>query len=680
MYGSLVQHVLPEKMNISLYSVAEKDIVSPITIENKLATQQKQNEAAEAVEPVYMNKVETAQTQVEKVEDFFASISKVNEVEVVDDEDEVQEEKSLDEKLSELKELLESISMNELSDDTLKAFLSTTSTQLAISKDVIITSVNQILSERITVEDLNEAKDKLEEEIEKANLSTSVRNAAIELGRSVIIPNFFIDTEATKVKRQKAIESVSPVMIRQGQVLVQEGQVINREALEQLEVVGLLDDQVNYYPLIGLAIFVIILTLFLVYFIQERNTTQENRNQQNLLYLTIFTITIVIFKIVGFTSDLLNGIHYILPAAMATMLIKLLMSERLALASAVVFTLIGSIVLNTNTVGIFNGEFGLYILVSSIAAIFLLGRHNHRSKILKTGLFVALINIVSILMIYLLRTGQFDWIDLGIYSVFALISGFLAAVLTLGLMPFFEAAFGILSTMKLIELSNPNHPLLRKLLMEAPGTYHHSVMVANLAEAACEAIGANGLLARVGSYYHDVGKTKRPQYFIENQMNMENPHDKLAPLLSKKIIVAHAYDGADMLREHRLPKEIVDIAEQHHGTTLLKYFYHKANEQSDEPIPEEDYRYPGPKAQTKEAAIVGIADGVEAAVRSTPEPTPEKIESIVRNIINDRLEDGQLNESDLTFKELDTVAKSICETLQGIFHSRIEYPEDLKKR
>ncbi|MFA8439568.1 HD family phosphohydrolase [Bacillaceae bacterium YX66] len=680
MYGSLIQSVLPEKMDISLYSVAERDIASPVTIENKQATLQKQNEAAEAVEPEYTNKVETTQTQVEKVEDFFASIAKVNEVNASEEDDGAVEEKSLDEKLTELKEMLVSSAINELSDDTLQAFLTTSSTQLAISKDVIITSVKNVLNERITVEELNQAKDNVEEQIQKANLNSSVREPSIELARAVIIPNFFIDTEATKVKREKAIESVTPVMIRQGQIIVQEGQVINREALEQLEVVGLLDEHFNLYPLVGLAILVVVLTGFLAYFIQERGFTQLNRNRYNVMYLTIFSITIIVFKLVSLSAGLTSGIHYVLPAAMGTMLIKLLISERLALASALVFAVVGSILFNTDTVGIFNGEFGLYILVSSNAAIFLLGRHNHRSKILKTGLFVSLINIVAIIMIYMLRMGQFDWIDLGVYSGYAVISGFLSAVLTLGLMPFFEAAFRILSTMKLIELSNPNHPLLRKLLMEAPGTYHHSVMVANLAEAACEAVGANGLLARVGSYYHDVGKTKRPNFFIENQMNMENPHDKIAPLLSKKIIVAHAYDGADMLREHRLPKEIVDIAEQHHGTTLLKYFYHKANEQSEQPIPEEDYRYPGPRAQTKEAAIVGIADGVEAAVRSIPKPTPAKIESIVRKIINDRLEDGQFNESDLTFKELDTVAKTICETLQGIFHSRIEYPEDLKKK
>jgi putative nucleotidyltransferase with HDIG domain len=266
---------------------------------------------------------------------------------------------------------------------------------------------------------------------------------------------------------------------------------------------------------------------------------------------------------------------------------------------------------------------------------------------------------------------------------FALAGGLLTAVLVIGLLPFFEVAFGILSPLKLVELANPNHPLLRKLLTETPGTYHHSVMVGNLSEAAAEAIGANGLLCRVGSYYHDIGKTKRPSYFIENQTNIENPHDRIDPNLSKSIITAHTRDGVEMLKEYKIPKAIRDIAEQHHGTSLLHYFYHKAKQQaegSDKEVNEEDFRYPGPKAQFKEAAIVGIADSVEAAVRSLRNPTMEQIDSMVQKIIKSRLDDGQFNECDLTLKELDTIAKTLNETLLGIFHSRIEYPGDLTQK
>jgi putative nucleotidyltransferase with HDIG domain len=264
-------------------------------------------------------------------------------------------------------------------------------------------------------------------------------------------------------------------------------------------------------------------------------------------------------------------------------------------------------------------------------------------------------------------------------------SGLLTATLVIGFMPFFEVTFGILSALKLVELSSPNHPLLRKLMTETPGTYHHSVMVGNLSEAAADAIGANGLLCRIGSYYHDIGKTRRPTYFIENQNGMENPHDNLDPFMSKEIITAHATDGVEMLKQHKMPKQIRDIAAQHHGTTFLQFFYHKALKEVEakgqEPtFTEMDFRYEGPKAQSKEAAIVGIADSVEAALRTLHDPTPERIEALIHRIIKSRLDDGQLSDCDLTMRELERVAQSLKEAVLGIFHSRIEYPDlDVEK-
>ncbi|MCA9725368.1 MAG: HDIG domain-containing protein, partial [Kurthia sp.] len=234
-----------------------------------------------------------------------------------------------------------------------------------------------------------------------------------------------------------------------------------------------------------------------------------------------------------------------------------------------------------------------------------------------------------------------------------------------------------ISSFRLIELSNPNHPLLKKILMEAPGTYHHSLMVANLAEAACEAIGANGLLARVGCYYHDIGKTRRPGFFVENQMNGLNPHDQLPPDASSDIIIAHVEDGVEILEKHKMPREIIDIAQQHHGTTLVKFFYYKAKELDDQ-VEEEQFRYSGPKPQSKENAIICIADSVEAAVRSMKEPSAEKIRDLVHAIAQDKLMDGQLDECDLSIKELKIIEKVFCETLNGTFHSRIEYPKQDK--
>ena len=263
---------------------------------------------------------------------------------------------------------------------------------------------------------------------------------------------------------------------------------------------------------------------------------------------------------------------------------------------------------------------------------------------------------------------------------FGILNGFLSAILTIGLLPYLETVFSVTSMVKLLELSNPNQELLRKLLVEAPGTYHHSIMVGNLAESAAERIGAHPLTVRVGAYYHDIGKLKRPYFFVENQLASDNPHEKIAPSLSALIITSHIKDGVEMAREKRLPPQIIDFIEQHHGDSLVKYFYSRALEEDKEGnVNQETFRYEGPKPQSKEVALVMLADSVEVAVRSLQDPTQGRIEGMVRRIIKERLNDGQLDECDLTFRDLNIIAESFSKVLTGVYHSRIEYPETLAR-
>ncbi|WLR60584.1 HD family phosphohydrolase [Guptibacillus hwajinpoensis] len=673
MYLTMLSNVIPESLDVSLYSRADHDIASPITIENKTATEDERSKAAQ-IDAKYVYRDEVSQSQVDQLNDLFSGIEKVKK----NDSDDAE---TTEEKITELESLL-SVSMSaELSNETLVPLLEAELSQISLIKELTLSEVMEVMTDRVSIDNLEQSKTDVEDRLSLTSLPTEQKKAMITVAQQSIVPNYFLDPEQTEQSRQEAIEAVQPVMIREGQIIVEEGAMINREVMEQLRLAGLLDEGFDAVPYIGLALLVILLTGYLYYFFQDVNSRVRSANTNLLILVLIYLSTLLVLKLSSLMQGIeLPGITYIVPVAVGSMLIKMLFNEQLAIASSFLFGVCAGVFFNGEITGPMNASLAFYVLMSSLSGVFFLGKRNHRSNILKAGLLVSLINIVSVAILLMLKNGQYSGIELSYHFLFAFVSGFLSSMLTLGLMPFFEAGFRIISTTRLIELSNPNHPLLRKILVETPGTYHHSVMVANLSEAACESIGANGLLARVGAYYHDIGKTKRPHFFIENQMNMENPHDKISPYLSKTIIVSHATDGAEMLRKHRLPKEIVDIAEQHHGTTLLKFFYYKASEQSDQQVSEAEFRYPGPRAQTKEAAVVGIADCIEAAVRSMNKPNPDTIELLVRKIITERLEDGQFDECDLSLRELDIVAKTILETLNGIFHSRIEYPTELKKK
>ncbi|WP_394233005.1 HD family phosphohydrolase [Niallia oryzisoli] len=682
LYISMYSNVKPEKLDIRLFSIANQTIRSPITIEDKESTEAKKKEAQEQVQDVYVLNKSISENRIDLITSIFDSALEVNseikkeqKAGVLDEEN----PPSKDEKLKRVKDKLTADVTKDIPDSVLTSLVMSTRDELIIARDLSITAINMIMNNRIPTHEVENAKKKLEEELKYTDLNLELKNAVIQLGRYAIIPNEFYDPEATEEMRQQAVENVEPVKILEGQIIVEENQLINRDVYRQLDLAGMLDNNRSNAPFIGLALLIMVFLTVLYFYFYHLEDKKEQKQTYLLLFSMIFLLSIFLMKMVSLLHVLeFSDIAFIFPAAMGALMIKILIDERLAIVVTMILAICGSVMFNEGVTGSLNTSIGIYILCSGLAGIIFLS-NQRRSNIFKAGLFVAVANVVVILSLVFLRNGQYDLQDYIITVVIGLISGILSAVLTIGLLPFFEAGFGILSTMRLIELSNPNHPLLKKILTETPGTYHHSVMVANLAESACETIGANGLLARVGAYYHDIGKTKRPQFFIENQLNIENPHDRIQPNMSKNIIIAHATDGAEMLRAYHMPKEIIDIAEQHHGTTLLKYFYYKVK-QSGAEVNEEDYRYPGPKAQTKESAIVGIADSVEAAVRSMSQPTPEQIEELVRKIIADRLQDNQLNECDLTLKELDKVANALCETLKGIFHSRIEYPEMTKQK
>lgn len=692
MFVSLFDNVRPENLNMKIFSVSQKTVHSPITIEDKELTDIKRKEAADEVEDQYILKKDYAENRIDLISLIFSSVEDVKKELNKEYEEKMKQEnieqstetkESTAPTLTEKLERIKTVLPKELhfSDEVFIALFQSSNEQLNIAKDASITAVNNVMSKKISIEDVEKAKNEAEEQLKYTNVNPDLRKATIEIAKFAIIPNWIFDKQTTEQKKKQAMDQVEPVKIIQGQIIIEEGDLITPEVYRKLGLVGMLDGENPLQTAIGLLLLIGLMLLAVGYSFYTFNLKEHKTKNELLIFTITFIITIVLLKIISLFQKVdYSEIGYIVPIAMGPLLLKMLINEKIAIISSVIFAVCGSIIFNEGVTGTFNFQVGIYFLFSSLAGVLFLGQLNKRSKILQAGLFIGLINMIQIIGMIFLKNGHYSMIEVGSYLLMGAVAGIGAAVLTIGLLPFFEAGFNILSTMKLIELSNPNHPLLRKILTETPGTYHHSVMVANLSDSACEAIGADGLLARVAAYYHDIGKTRRPHFFIENQVNIDNPHDKIAPSISKNIIIAHATEGAEMLRKYKLPKEIVDVAEQHHGTSLLKYFYHKAMQESDKEIDEAEFRYPGPKPQSKEAAVISVADSVEAAVRSLKNPTPEKIESLVQSIIADRLQDGQFNECDLTLKELQIVAKSLCETLNGIFHSRIEYPELNKQK
>ncbi len=356
-----------------------------------------------------------------------------------------------------------------------------------------------------------------------------------------------------------------------------------------------------------------------------------------------------------------------IPLPIGAMLTTLIFDFHTAIIFSFVMSLLTGIWLE-------NPLFNVYVFIGSLTAAFSVIKCKKRSAIIKGGVYVSAVNIITAVIIMLLMEN-ISSLDAPSSILFAGISGILVASIVSVVLPFLEYAFSISTDISLIELLDLDQPLMRRLMITAPGTYHHSVIVGNLAEAAAEVVGANPLLARVTAYYHDIGKIKMPEYFVENQPLTVSKHDKLTPHMSSIILISHVKEGVELAKQHKLPKSVIDIIQQHHGTSLITYFYKKALQQEPMHALQEDYRYPGPKPQSRVAAIVMMADAVEAASRALEDPTPARISALVDKVINSIFLDGQIDECEITLKDISEIKKRFSYILTGIFHKRIAYPE-----
>ena len=474
-------------------------------------------------------------------------------------------------------------------------------------------------------------------------------------------PNYVYDEIKTKKNIQEKVSQIKDqyIEIKAGTLIGKTGEILNERRIKILEACGVFSYKKSFALIFANVIYLgIVSSLFYILFFNNYRKKILNKNYYRSSLL-IVAGTLLAFRV--FNNDLM----YLIPADTAFFLLILLVGKNYAtsLFSFMLFFLMP--ILNYDL-----KFFTMYFIAIAFAAQ-IVSKITTRSGIIAAGVQLSVLKVVIYLLFsYFSEIGSFTT---AITSGAILLSGLISGMLTIAFLPYFEKTFNILTIFKLLELGDLSHPLLKKISVEAPGTFQHSVMVATLSENAATSIGANAVFCRVASYYHDLGKTKRPKFYVENQQNGENPHNKISPFMSTLIITSHTKDGAEMAKEYQIPKEIRDIMYEHQGTTFLAYFYNAAKK-IDPNVEKEEFRYSGPKPKTKESAIIMLADSIEAAIRSLDEKSPMAMENMIRKIINGKIEDNQLSEADLTFKEIEIIIKTFVKTLVSIHHVRIKYP------
>jgi len=527
-------------------------------------------------------------------------------------------------------------------------------------------------------------------------LSPEAKAAAIALISPLLAVNVRLDEAQTQRRREQAVANVKPVAVtvQKGEVILRQGELATPEAVEKMQEGGLLSRSISVQSVAGATGAVSLLMLLLHMYIFRYTPHVWQRQKQLLLVGLLIVLTVAVARIFLPGHQLLP---YLLPLASISMLLAALLSPNLAVVVTFVLSILVGVVADSSL----SMELPIYYFVGGLTGIFTLTRIERVSTFARAGLSIAVVLFFTAIVLKLLAGSLIDWISLATLALAAAFNAGIATSITYAAFSLLGTLFGITTPLQLMELAHPDQPLLRRLMREAPGTYHHSLVVSNLAERAAETIGGDALLTRVCAYYHDIGKVEHPYYFIDNQSGMSNVHDQMDPYASAEVIAQHVRDGIRLGQKYNLPRRVLDCIPQHHGTMLIKFFYHKALATNPDANPD-DFRYPGPKPQTKENAILMLADGVEATVRAmaqsgaldklatngnsdasesvglyndTSSMPEDAIAKVVHKIISERIEDGQLDECDLTVRDIARIQEAFVSMLKGIYHPRVVYPE-----
>jgi putative nucleotidyltransferase with HDIG domain len=670
--------IAPERYNLKVGSIAFKTITASKDVVDEITTARRREEAAKQVEPSYHPKDGVTDTVMNDLRSVFEELRRVQQYGLTlesgteqpsDDESSAASRRYTQGELDYARDMLTTIT---LSDYQVATLLQTPADELEQAYNDVSAAVRNTMNTTVREGQINESISNILQIVGYKTDTSLLQNVISPVLHRVIQPNMVIDQEATAVAQENASKAVEPVMYNQGQNIVVAGERVSANQLEMLRTLGLLDDNSVDVPMYFGATLLIVAVMFLtLVLLTLMNNSLMREFRKMVVFMLIMNLTLAISIV--FVKVMQVNV-YLSPVILGALLLTGLLGPLAGIAGNLAL----SVIISALTAGGNNvySAVMIHMLLSSVVggtvAVMALRGKSHRAQALLCGIYAALASLVVMTAVGLMTNNNSQAVFTN--ALWSMGGAVIAALLCMGFQPLLEIVFNLATPSKLMELANPNQPLLRRLLIEAPGTYHHSIIVANLSEAAAEAIGANPLLARVGSYFHDVGKLKRPLYFKENQMG-DNPHDHTDPYVSSAIVTAHARDGLQMAKKYRLPMEIEKIIMEHHGDTPVMYFYHKALQQAGgNPVDIQDFRYDGTRPTMKESAIVMLADTIEAAVRSMPDPTPQRIEEFIEQLVRGKLEDGQLSDSPLTLRDIDKICDAFTTVLIGVFHERIEYP------
>ena len=669
----LMLAVTPQRYDLKVGDIAPNTITASKDVVDEISTARQQEAAAASVEPTYIYKEGISAEVMQNLQSVLAQATAVQkygqrvlETAAPDDR---QKQKNYQFSEAELKYARSLLTQLTLADYQLDTLLRATEEQMTEMCSNLTAAVENTMNTTVRETNVNESIQYLQQIIGLKTDIDLLQNVVMPILRKVVQPNMVIDQEATDKLRQEARDAVEPVVYKQGQNIVLARERVTANQLEMLRSLGMLDNDtfdLNIY----IGAFLLVLLSMMVLLIALILLDPELLASPKKLVLVMLVLCLTMGACV--LAKEINP--YLTPALLGVMMLTGLIGARAGVAGCLTLTVLVSALLAGGDTSYTSEIVNLLFIsfISGFLVVIILRRKPYRQQVLLCGLLTGLSNMVIILTIGFMTNNSMGLVMNN--ALWSALSAVVASVLCIALDALMEAVFRLATPAKLLELSNPNQPILRRLMIEASGTYHHSIIVANLAEAAAETVGANPLLCRAGAYYHDIGKLKRPMYFKENQLG-ENPHEHTNPYISAAIVTAHTRDGVMLAQQYHLPQEIQDIIIEHHGDTPVMYFYHKALKQADgQAVDIADFRYDGRRPQSKESAIIMLADTVEAAVRSMPDPTPKAIEEFIAKLVRGKIDDGQLNDAPLTLQDVSKICRAFTTVLKGVFHERIEYP------